>query len=241
MTVTLTAHRKMGLTIAAAIILGLGSAHATDYSAWNYSSKISFTGYTRAEPLTGFPMLVVVGTNIPNFNYNQMQSPAGGDLRFAGPNGTDDLNFEIEQWNTNGNSYVWVQVPVLTSPDDFIYAHWGRDGQTAPPCSTNGATWSNAYVAVWHMNQTNAQDSTVSRNNGTSAANVNAGGVIGIGQSFNGNAAIQSPTSASFDSVTNAVTLSAWVYLRSSGTYPMVFTRGRDQLEVRLNGTNRQL
>ena len=233
------AARVLAVVVAMTIVLGV--AQATDYSLWNYKSRISMAGYTRSGTLTNFPVLVVLGTNIPNFKYSQMGSVTGGDLRFTGTNGTDDLNFEIDQWNTNGNSYVWVQLPTLASTNDFLYAYWGQTGQTLPPCTTNGSTWSNAYTAVWHMNQTNAKDSTSNTNNGTGTANTNATGVIGTAQGFNGSAYIQCPTAASFDAVTNAVTISAWVYLRNGASYPMVFTRGQDKMEVRFENGSRQL
>jgi len=34
------------------------------------------------------------------------------------------LPFEIDEWNTNGISSVWVRVPQLAGTNDFIRADW---------------------------------------------------------------------------------------------------------------------
>ena len=58
-----------------------------------------------------------------------------------------NLNYEIEQWNPAGNSYVWVQVPRFTN-NCSVLAQWGGfTGSTAPAYTTNGATWSNGFSA----------------------------------------------------------------------------------------------
>ena len=153
--------------------------------------QITFGGYTnRSEVLTNFPVLVVFSNNINNsgFHYGYFANTNGYDLRF-GTNATpttNSLNYEIESWNPNGASYVWVQVPTI--PGDGTGAIWANWGNTSAsnqlPCTTNGAVWTNGYVAVWHMTQTNAQDSTTNRYTGVSTNNVSAAAYVGTGQSF---------------------------------------------------------
>ncbi|MFZ4398357.1 MAG: DUF2341 domain-containing protein, partial [Kiritimatiellia bacterium] len=88
---------------------------------------ITFGGYTnRSETLTNFPVLVVLSNNVngSGFRYDDFLSPNGYDLRFV-DNLTDAnrLNYEIESWNTNGASYVWVQVPTIpTNGQGAIWA-----------------------------------------------------------------------------------------------------------------------
>jgi len=81
-----------------------------------YKMKIQFTGYNKTETLTNFPALVVFtnGMSSGTFQYGQFASTNGWDLWFANESGTE-LNYEIEQWGTNTNSYVWVQVPTFTN------------------------------------------------------------------------------------------------------------------------------
>ena len=170
-----------------------GSAACTYGGAGGWANKapITFSGYNRAETLTNFPALVVLGTNIFNFAYNQFQS-GSNDLAFtADATGLTNLYYEIDKWNTNGLSYVWVQVPLLAS-NTTITAWWGASGQVQPACTTNGATWTNGYVGVWHLpNGTllTANDSTTSRQNGSIGSGATAAtGEIGGGASFDGTA-----------------------------------------------------
>ncbi len=128
-------------------------AFGTDFSSWGHTMRIGFPGYSsQRTTLSGFPALVVLSTNLPGFAYSQFASPAGGDLRFAAANGTTELNYEIETWDVDGSSYVWVQVPQLAGTNTSIWASWGNPSQTTSPAyTTNGAVWADTYVAVWHF------------------------------------------------------------------------------------------
>jgi len=175
-----------------------------------YKLPMAFTNYTRAETLTNFPVLVTLARGLGGlFEYNsQFTDPAnGGDLRFGDSTETTNLDFEIESWNNTGASYVWVRVPLLTS-NTTIYAKWGGSNTNLPACTTNGAVWTNGYVAVWHMTQTNAQDSTTNRYNGVSTNNVSAAAYVGTGQSFG------PATNLTFSGLTwqpNIFTVSYWL------------------------------
>ncbi len=97
---------------------------APNPNAIRYQAAITFTNYERGEVLTNFPALVVLGTNISGFNYGTFISPTGADLRFTTADGQTSLNYEIEQWNPAGSSFVWVQVPRFTN-NVSILARWG--------------------------------------------------------------------------------------------------------------------
>jgi beta-glucanase (GH16 family) len=127
---------------------------APNPNAIRYQAAITFTNYDRGEVLTNFPALVVLGTNIPGFNHGTFLSPVGADLRFTMAEGATPLNYEIEQWNPAGNSFVWVQVPRFTN-NVSILARWG-DALDAGVFSgaTNGSTWSGGYLGVWHLDET---------------------------------------------------------------------------------------
>lgn len=122
--------------------------------------KITFAGYDKSEPLTNFPALVVFSDNVAGsgFAYSQVVSSKGWDLRFNDQSGETNLNYEIESWNTNGSSYMWVQVPAMTN-GSWIWATWGDVGVTSAPavCTTNGATWAQGYQSVWHLNEPGAE------------------------------------------------------------------------------------
>ena len=82
---------------------------------WAHRTWIKFRKYDRAEVLSDFPALVEISTNTPLFDYADMVDPGGADLRFFDETLTQMLDFEVEEWNTNGTSYAWVKVPTLTN------------------------------------------------------------------------------------------------------------------------------
>lgn len=174
-----------------------------------YKMKIDFPGYNRDEPLTNFPALVVLNESLDTFQYDSFTSINGYDLLFANADESIVLNHEIEEWNTNGNSYVWVQVPVLVS-NTWIWACWHNSNiVSAAAYTTNGSTWDSNYKGVWHMTEPNAEDSTSMRSDGASVGNTNAAGVISGAQGFN-NTFMMIPNEAPFD-IQDSITVSAWV------------------------------
>ena len=155
-----------------------------------YQSRITFTNYLRSEVLTNFPVLVVLKTNLPGLNYGTFASSSGGDLRFKSGDGATELNYEIESWNPGGNSYVWVQVPRFTN-NCSILAQWGGfNGRTVPAYTTNGATWSNGFIGVWHLDELFGAHNDSSTNQGVARYTQAVGqgfpvGISGGGDNFN--------------------------------------------------------
>jgi autotransporter-associated beta strand protein len=158
-------------------------------SAWFQRMPLKFTGYNRAETLTNFPVLVTLDMGMSGFSYSQFLSGANGDLRFMDGTMTRELCYEIESWNTNGQSRVWVQIPAFTN-NATIWMLWRRAGLTAPVYTTDGSTWSAGYVAVAHLSEASGavRDSSPYRNNGTQIGfPVQAApGMIGTGVQFDG-------------------------------------------------------
>ncbi|MEM7391505.1 MAG: DUF2341 domain-containing protein, partial [Verrucomicrobiota bacterium] len=87
-----------------------------------YEMKITFCGYSGSQTLTNFPLLVRLDQSIPGFLYAQFTSDSGYDLRFFDSNQTRELHYEIEDWNTNGVSHVWVKVPEVKGTNSCIHA-----------------------------------------------------------------------------------------------------------------------
>jgi hypothetical protein len=180
--------------------------------------KVALAGYKRGETLTNFPVLVKFSTGMTNgFAYSQVFSPFGYDVRFKDATETQELNYEVEKWNTNGESCVWVQVPRVTS-NSYVWATWGNSAvaATQPACWTNSATWDSAYRAVWHMKEGAGSvlgDSTVHVNQGLlcqGAAWTN--GQAGKALLFNAITTnyVDADTGDSL-SLSNTFTVSAWV------------------------------
>jgi len=190
---------------------------ATTLTPTNYTDHlaITFAGYNRSATLSDFPVLVRLSTSIPGFNYNHFADPSGGDLRFTDSGGIRIIPIEIDQWNTNGESTVWVQVPVLSGTNTTIWAYWGNPTNTTPLPGTNvwvPQSWEGlpAYDLVYHLKEGAFPfaDSTGQNPALTGVAPAKTTGVVGTGALFNG-------TSTFMDAgqvhTTNQFTLSAWV------------------------------
>jgi len=182
-------------------------------SAANYGSQmiISFPGYNRGQTLVDFPVLVNLSTNLPGFSYRQFASASGGDLRFADASGVTPIPFEIDEWNTNGISSVWVNVPSLSGTNNFIWAYWGNPLATnVPLSSTNGGAWPN-FDLVWHLKESGFPyaDSTLQFPALSGVVPTQTTGVIGHGEAFNGSTTFLNAGTVA--NLNNAFTLSAWV------------------------------
>lgn len=129
--------------------------------------------------LTDFPVLVrlneakrnstgaVVG-GVPGFHYASVFSPE--EIRFVAISNIQEsavqpedisnplsrdriLPYEIETWNTKGESLIWVKLPQLTGTATKFRMYWNRRrGAEVVPDKYHSDTWNEGYLAVWHMN-----------------------------------------------------------------------------------------
>jgi hypothetical protein len=179
--------------------------------------KVFFSGYNRGETLTNFPVLVNLSTSLPGFSYQQFASPSGSDLRFTDASGYLMIPFEIDQWNPNGISSVWVNVPSLSSTN-YIWAYWGNPTATnLPASSTNGSVWP-GYDLVWHLRESTFPyaDSTLNYPALDGIAPIQTSGIVGNGQQFNGSSTFLD--AGTVTDLGNAFTLSAWVNVSTANS-----------------------
>ena len=206
--------------LATATILMLASTPGVTagiYDTWPKKMKVTFAGYNKPETLTNFPALIVFSNAMfSGFSYGDFQSLTNQDLRFANSNETTALNYEIDTWNTNGTSYVWVQVPVLTN-NATVWATWGNTAYNSQASyTTNGATWKPAYQGVWHL-QNNGNAITVINSVSGLVGTNNLGASVATNGVVDGGAGCYAAASGlgSADEValrtTKTLTLSAWV------------------------------
>jgi len=161
------------------------------YWTFPHKMKISFAGYDKSETLFEFPALVIFSENLPEFNYGEFVSTNGSDLRFSDETLTNELPYEIEQWNTSGESFIWVKVPELKR-NTSIWAYWGNGELAAPKYASDGTTWNPDYEGVWHLGETRGRhkDSTANSLNSTSIKVTRQGsaqGKIGGADELDGN------------------------------------------------------
>ena len=119
-----------------------------DWTKYARKFTVSFPGAPDGT-LTDFPVLVKVEENSPQgFSYADCRKPEGRDLRFADAAG-NLLACEVDTWDTNGVSAVWVKVPSL-SASTKISAYYGWS--FAPPVDP-ADVWEEGYVGVWHLGE----------------------------------------------------------------------------------------
>ncbi|MEM7395322.1 MAG: DUF2341 domain-containing protein, partial [Verrucomicrobiota bacterium] len=162
-----------------------------------HKMKITFCGYTRPDSLTNFPALVTLSTNIPGFGYTGFTSPRGSDLRFLDASQTELLPHEVETWNTNGSSYIWVRVPELMGSNTCVWACWGDTNTPAAfnPSNVPGMLlWLDAENSGFTFTGSNNVDVWMDRspNNNHATRNATAGtnAIQRVTNAINGNATV---------------------------------------------------
>ena len=162
----------------ALLAFAVARAEATTLAGFTWGAPFEVAGYDAARPaLTNFPVLVRIAEGSPSgFSYTQMQLQDGADLCFVDMN-TNGLPFEIDTWDPQGTSLVWVTLPIMTNGTEFVMC-WGGAMSGKAVCGTNPFS---DYKGVWHMNQTNVVDASGSGNDGTAVGSpsVSATGAIG--------------------------------------------------------------
>ena len=129
-------------------------ADTPDWTKYKHSFTVSFSGYSGTTTLTDFPVLVRISeARIAYPIYAKCKVPDGGDLRFSDASGTL-LSSEVECWNPDGESLVWVKVPSLNA-DTVITGHFGC---SSPDEVTPSDVWSNGFLGVWHLGASGSND-----------------------------------------------------------------------------------
>ena len=120
-----------------------------DPADYEQTFNVKFVGYKGTSTLTDFPVLIRLSAELNGFKYAKCAD--GANLRFADSDG-NLIPHEIDTWDANGTSLVWVKVPSLTK-DTVIKVYYGYKGSGTPPAVTASDVWSNGYVGVWHLNE----------------------------------------------------------------------------------------
>jgi hypothetical protein len=110
------------------------------------------------------PVLVRISTAIDGFSYEDLKSN-GSDIAFGVENGGELTIYphEIETWNPEGESLIWVKVPTLFDATEFAMYY----GNGVSVAESKTAVWSN-YVGVWHLNE-DSGDASDATGNGLTA------------------------------------------------------------------------
>ena len=135
-----------------------------DPSVAEFARGVKFTvaGYNGGtEVQTNFPVLVRLSTAIAGFDYGDFYNDGSLDTDDDGqPNlelidigfvdaAGNGLAYDIDTWNTNGESLVWVNLPRMTNGTEF--AMWYRSTKTGKVLNPTNA-WTD-YAGVWHFRE----------------------------------------------------------------------------------------
>ena len=148
------------------------------------------TSIAQGVSLTDFPVLVRLSSAIDGFTYSDFRQQGGADLAFLDSRG-NVLAHEIDTWNTDGESLVWVKVPAF-SQSTRIYMVYGNASYSSSVAATD--TWS-GFTGVWHMKEASGAVADATGHGLTatpsgSRAEYNigiSGGVVGMARQNGGN------------------------------------------------------
>ncbi len=122
-----------------------------------FSRKVTIevTGYAGAETLANFPVLVRLAAGNPKgFSYDEA-GVGGSGIRFADKDG-NLIPHEIDVWNPEGTSFVWVKIPELkaateTEKTTFTMYYKAAADASLPEVASQDV-WNSSYSMVYHMN-----------------------------------------------------------------------------------------
>lgn len=118
-------------------------------SSYDHRIKVTINNSAQDEAFTNFPVLVVL--NPGRITYSDISADGSG-IKFISSDFSTELSYEVEEWNSGGESYFWVKIPSITalSNSDYFWIYYSSDNNTDTTNSSD--VWSNSYLAVWHMN-----------------------------------------------------------------------------------------
>lgn len=212
-----------------AVLLALATSASGDIlNTSKFAKAVQFTASGCAvpseTPIANFPVLVRLSTACPSNFYDSFLGSTTNEvyrnLRFADDSGKN-LDYEIDTWDTSGESLIWVSVPSLATNTIFT-AYFSKVNDYTPPSVNPCEVWTKAnYVGVWHMSEASG---TVSDSSGhslsaipTAAATSNdvPGCVVGRGRQCDSGSYLSIADSAVLD-VGSAFAVSGWFDMSSS-------------------------
>ncbi len=204
---------------------------------WTWRREITIDPGVLGQGLTDFPLLVRLDNSRIEYDATNAVVP---DVRFYDGEIATALDFEVERWNPQGNSYFWVRIPALEDTDAArsFWIYYGNDAPPAAPAST--AVWTDSFVGVWHMEEAAAGGVADSTGHGHDGVLDGGGAQLRVADPLGG--ALQIDASSSVLRVPadpslfpgQSMTVEGWVNpARVDGTSRRAIVRMRDSFELR--------
>ena len=143
----------------AALVFTSARAATADY-AKKLTMTVNSSRFAQSDgSISGLPVPVRLSTASSGFSYGDItQTGSSKDLYFVdGENNA--LPYEIEKWNEQGESIVWVRVPTFAA-GAHIYMYYG-----GPAVEQNAAAVWSGYTGVWHMSEDSGTVADATGNN----------------------------------------------------------------------------
>ncbi|MCD4812338.1 T9SS type A sorting domain-containing protein [bacterium] len=195
------------------------------WAAWfdtnfQYKQQITIQNGQVSGAQTDFPVLITqADLDTAFFNHVAKSTISNMDIIFTNSAEDAKLSREIVHFSSGSQELeAWVKTNLADATDTVIYMYYGYAGANEPN-STD--TWSNSFVAVWHMHDTptggagDIAESTANPNAGTSTsmAGNSVGGQIGNALNFDGVSDYITVANHSTLQITGTLTMSAWINL----------------------------
>lgn len=221
---------------------GQGSCEPWWNKNYTLRRRIVVTPAGNPQAVTDFPWLIRIDATHIDYAKTSAQ---GADLRFVAADGKTLLAHEIEAWNVNNTSYVWVRLPNIPAEgtgEVTIWMYYGNSVDNLPKPHAPSDTWNPGFVSVHHLHNSFA-DSTSGNHDGMSpTAPTSTAGQIANGMSFDGfDDQINLPKEADFDFNTN-MTVSAWVAVKNfTKEWQSLVTKGDNSWRIQRLGQSNSL
>ncbi len=183
------------------------------YRDWTEITIKARSGAT--ETLTNFPVLVRISeTRMPGFTYKREGGHSGEQMAFIDAD-DNQIPYEVDTWDTTGESLVWVKLLTLPPAGTTIKMYWNlNDGQPAIEYTPQDV-WTDDYLGIWHMNtngvNTIADTKGVSDGTFKGSANV-ADGCLGSGLSLpSAGSYVTCGSTISNSTLASGFTIEGWV------------------------------
>jgi len=192
------------------------------------------------ETLSNFKVPIRISPErMPGFSYER-EGQEGKGLLFADADG-NLLTYEIDTWNPNGESAVWLKLATLPPQGMKVKMYWDlRSGRESPLEYSPDDVWSE-YIGVWHMSETEdgattVKDSTGNKDGTSHGKSVVSEGIVGSARGRTETGANGAAVTIAANTVMNGITsgqftISGWVKLNSTAT-------GQAYLFARKNSDN---
>ena len=218
-----------------------GATFISPMSVLEYARRIDFSLSDSAKAAlagTGVqvvPVAVRLSSAIEEFSYSDFNADHTDILFGRERNGkiVEIYPYEIERWDADGETIVWVRVPVDAEGEGFSLFYGKDKVYVIDPTDV----WS-GYVGVWHMAEESGTVADATGNGltatpkGTTAQMTSVEGVVG-GARINATSAVKNYYSIpSYSGVGGAFTISAFVKVTAKNGYHRLFSRKDSYTEV---------